>query len=250
MAQDKRVAIYPGTFDPLTNGHANIIRRGLRMFDNIIVAVAADTGKSPLFSLEERVAMAEKVFAKEPNISVEPFQGLLVEYVARRNVHTVLRGLRAVSDFEYEFQIALMNRKLRPDIEVIGKPCPLFVPLVEEGLFHDSVTDEIASRYLSSLKEKYIDTLVMGCTHYPLIRSTIRKVMGDKVNLVNPAYETAIELKNLLERDNLANKCDVDSPSSMYRFYVSDAEEKFKLFANSILPFDITMTKQINIENY
>ena len=119
MAQDKRVAIYPGTFDPLTNGHANIIRRGLRMFDNIIVAVAADTGKSPLFSLEERVAMAEKVFAKEPNISVEPFQGLLVEYVARRNVHTVLRGLRAVSDFEYEFQIALMNRKLRPDIETL-----------------------------------------------------------------------------------------------------------------------------------
>ncbi len=89
------------------------------MFDNIIVAVAADTGKSPLFSLEERVAMAEKVFAKEPNISVEPFQGLLVEYVARRNVHTVLRGLRAVSDFEYEFLIALMNRKLRPDIETL-----------------------------------------------------------------------------------------------------------------------------------
>ena len=119
MAQDKRVAIYPGTFDPLTNGHANIIRRGLRMFDAVIVAVAADTGKSPLFSLEERVAMAEKVFAKEPNISVEPFQGLLVEYVARRNVHTILRGLRAVSDFEYEFQIALMNRKLRPDIETL-----------------------------------------------------------------------------------------------------------------------------------
>ena len=119
MAQDKRVAIYPGTFDPLTNGHANIIRRGLRMFDTSIVAVAGDTGKSPLVALEERVAMAETVFAKEPNISVEPFQGLLVEYVARRNVHTVLRGLRAVSDFEYEFQIALMNRKLRPDIETL-----------------------------------------------------------------------------------------------------------------------------------
>ena len=119
MAQDKRVAIYPGTFDPLTNGHANIIRRGLRMFDNIIVAVAADTGKSPLFSLEERVAMAEKVFAKEPNISVEPFQGLLVEYVARRNVHTVLRGLRAVSDFEYEFQQALTNKRLNPQLETI-----------------------------------------------------------------------------------------------------------------------------------
>ena len=140
-------------------------------------------------------------------------------------------------------------KSLDDEAKVFEKACPLFVPLVEEGWLHDDITLQVASRYLEELKEKDIDTL-MGCTHYPLIRSTIRKVMGDKVNLVNPAYETAIELKNLLERDNLANKCDVDSPSSMYRFYVSDAEEKFKLFANSILPFDITMTKQINIENY
>ena len=102
------------------------------MFDNIIVAVAADTGKSPLFSLEERVAMAEKVFAKEPNISVEPFQGLLVEYVARRNVHTVLRGLRAVSDFEYEFQMALTNKKLNPEFET------LFLPTSIEHMFLSS----------------------------------------------------------------------------------------------------------------
>lgn len=141
-------------------------------------------------------------------------------------------------------------KSLDDEAKVFEKACPLFVPLVEEGWLHDDITFQVASRYLEELKEKDIDTLIMGCTHYPLIRSTIRKVMGDKVNLVNPAYETAIELKNLLERDNLANKCDVDSPSSMYRFYVSDAEEKFKLFANSILPFDITMTKQINIENY
>ncbi len=141
-------------------------------------------------------------------------------------------------------------KSLDDEAKVFEKACPLFVPLVEEGWLHDNITLQVASRYLEELKEKDIDTLIMGCTHYPLIRSTIRKVMGDKVNLVNPAYETAIELKNLLERDNLANKCDVDSPSSMYRFYVSDAEEKFKLFANSILPFDITMTKQINIENY
>ena len=106
MAQDKRVAIYPGTFDPLTNGHANIIRRGLRMFDNIIVAVAADTGKSPLFSLEERVGMAEKVFAKEPNISVEPFQGLLVEYVARRMSILCFEGFGP-------FQTLNMNFRLR-----------------------------------------------------------------------------------------------------------------------------------------
>lgn len=141
-------------------------------------------------------------------------------------------------------------KSLDDEAKVFEKACPLFVPLVEEGWLHDDITLQVASRYLEELKEKDIDTLIMGCTHYPLIRSTIRKVMGDKVNLVNPAYETAIELKNLLERDNLANKCDADSPSSMYRFYVSDAEEKFKLFANSILPFDITMTKQINIENY
>ena len=141
-------------------------------------------------------------------------------------------------------------KSLDDEAKVFEKACPLFVPLVEEGWLHDDITLQVASRYLEELKEKDIDTLIMGCTHYPLIRSTIRKVMGDKVNLVNPAYETAIELKNLLERDNLANKCDVDSPSSMYRFYVSDAEEKFKLFANSILPFDITMTKQINIEQY
>lgn len=141
-------------------------------------------------------------------------------------------------------------KSLDDEAKVFEKACPLFVPLVEEGWLHDDITLQVASCYLEELKEKDIDTLIMGCTHYPLIRSTIRKVMGDKVNLVNPAYETAIELKNLLERDNLANKCDVDSPSSMYRFYVSDAEEKFKLFANSILPFDITMTKQINIENY
>lgn len=141
-------------------------------------------------------------------------------------------------------------KSLDDEAKVFEKACPLFVPLVEEGWLHDDITLQVASRYLEELKEKDIDTLIMGCTHYPLIRSTIQKVMGDKVNLVNPAYETAIELKNLLERDNLANKCDVDSPSSMYRFYVSDAEEKFKLFANSILPFDITMTKQINIENY
>ena len=141
-------------------------------------------------------------------------------------------------------------KSINPDVEVIGKPCPLFVPLVEEGMLHDTITDQVAERYLSTLKDKDIDTLIMGCTHYPLLRSTIRRVMGDSVNLVNPAYETAIELKRLLEDKNLANVCDVDSPSSMYRFYVSDAAEKFKAFANSILPFDITMTKQINIEQY
>ncbi len=141
-------------------------------------------------------------------------------------------------------------KSIKPEANVIGKPCPLFVPLVEEGMWHDTITDQVAERYLNEFKDKNIDTLIMGCTHYPLLRSTIGKVMGQGVNLVNPAYETAIELKRLLERDNLANVGDIESPSSMYSFYVSDATEKFKAFANSILPFDITMTKQISIEQY
>ena len=91
---------------------------------------------------------------------------------------------------------------------------------------------------------------MLGCTHYPLLRSSIGKIMGDKVNLVNPAYETALELKRLLAKKELANVKDVEEPSVMYRFYVSDAAEKFKNIANMILPFDIETTKQINIDEY
>lgn len=114
-----RPAIYPGTFDPLTNGHVSLIRRGCQVFDSVIVAVAADTPKTPLFSLDERVRMAEEVFADHPAITVEPFTGLLVDYAERRGVNVILRGLRAVSDFEYEFQLALMNRKLKRHIQTM-----------------------------------------------------------------------------------------------------------------------------------
>lgn len=114
-----RIAIYPGTFDPLTNGHADIIKRGLSMFDTLVVAVAADTTKNPVFTLDERVAIVREVFKDRPEVLVEPFSGLLVEYAEKRGIHTILRGLRAVSDYEYEFQISLMNRKLKPDIETI-----------------------------------------------------------------------------------------------------------------------------------
>jgi glutamate racemase len=141
-------------------------------------------------------------------------------------------------------------KKLRPDIEVTGKSCPLFVPLVEEGLLHDSVTDEIASRYLAELKGKYIDTLVLGCTHYPLLRSTMRRLMGDEVTLVNPAYETAIELKELLTEQNLLRDPAADVDGEKYQFYVSDLAEKFTNFATSILPNEVKETKKINIEEF
>ncbi len=141
-------------------------------------------------------------------------------------------------------------KQLRPEIEVVGKPCPLFVPLVEEGLLHDSVTDEIASRYLSVLKGKYIDTLVLGCTHYPLLRSTMRRLMGDDVTLVNPAYETAIELKALLMEHGLDCDPSISAEGEKYQFFVSDLAEKFTDFATSILPNEVKETRKINIEEY
>lgn len=140
-------------------------------------------------------------------------------------------------------------KRLRPDIEVTGKPCPLFVPLVEEGLLHDSVTDEIASRYLSTLKGRFIDTLVLGCTHYPLLRSTIGRLMGSEVTLVNPAYETALELKSLLKERDLTCIPE-ETKGEKYRFYVSDLADKFTAFATSILPNEAKETRKINIEEY
>lgn len=133
------------------------------------------------------------------------------------------------------------------EISVIGKACPLFVPLVEEGMLHDPVTDEIASRYLSDLKKQDIDSLILGCTHYPLLRSTVGKIMGPEVNLVNPAYETAISLNTLLQQNHIQAD---ENTQPEYEFYVSDAEEKFKSFANSIMPFHTDMINQINIEEY
>ena len=140
-------------------------------------------------------------------------------------------------------------KKLDPEITVISKACPLFVPLVEEGWLHDPVTVEIASRYLEDLKKKEIDTLILGCTHYPLIRSTIREVMGEGVRLVNPAYETALELKDLLQKKDLLNT-EEKQEEFPYRFYVSDLADEFKEFANSILPYDVEMTKKIDIEKF
>ncbi len=118
MNKDKTIGIYAGTFDPLTNGHISIIRRALTVFDEVIVAVAKDTGKNTLFTLDERLELTRETL-KHPNILVESFDGLLVDYAHKKNATALVRGLRAVSDFEYELQLALMNRKLRPEIETV-----------------------------------------------------------------------------------------------------------------------------------
>ena len=113
------LAIYPGTFDPLTNGHVDIIQRGSRLFDRIIVGILLNVEKSPLFTLEERVEIAREVFAGYPNVEVDTFDGLLVEYARSRRAGVIVRGLRAISDFEYEMQMALMNRHLNPEVETV-----------------------------------------------------------------------------------------------------------------------------------
>ncbi len=114
-----RAAIYPGSFDPLTNGHVAIIQRGLKLFDRLVVAVANNPQKTSLFTPDERRRFILEAVGHDPRVEVDQFDGLLVEYARVRGVHTVLRGLRAVSDFEYEFQLANMNRKLLPDLESV-----------------------------------------------------------------------------------------------------------------------------------
>lgn len=115
----ERIAIYPGSFDPVTNGHLDLIKRGVNLFDRIIVAILINPRKNNLFTVEEREEMLKEVLKDTPNTQVEAFQGLLVDFAAQKNATAILRGLRAVSDFEYEFQMALMNRKLNREIQSV-----------------------------------------------------------------------------------------------------------------------------------
>jgi pantetheine-phosphate adenylyltransferase len=114
-----KIAIYPGSFDPLHNGHVDIIQRGSRLFDRIVVAILLNIEKAPLFTVQERVEIAREVFRDNPNVEVDTFDGLLVDYARRKGANAIVRGLRAISDFEYEMQMALMNRNLNPGVETV-----------------------------------------------------------------------------------------------------------------------------------
>ena len=134
-----RTAIYPGTFDPLTLGHVDIIARGSALFDKIVVAVLRNVEKSPLFSVEDRVEMIQEAFADSKNVETDAFSGLLVDYARAKKATAIVRGIRAISDFEYEFQMALMNRRLAPSIETV-----FMMPAEEYSYVSSRLVKEVA----------------------------------------------------------------------------------------------------------
>jgi len=151
------IALYPGTFDPITNGHIDILRRSIKIFDRIIVGVGSNPRKVALFSLEERISMIQEAIKGIPNVSVEPFEGLLVDFAKRRNATVIIRGLRAVSDFEYELQMALMNRKIDSDIETV-----FLMPSEEYSYLTSSIVKEVKGLGgdISSLVPKIVDDML------------------------------------------------------------------------------------------
>lgn len=135
-----KMAVYPGTFDPITNGHIDMIKRSLRIFDKVIIAVAPNPKKIPLFDIKDRIFMIEEATKGMKNIEIEAFEGLLVDYIRQKGAIAIIRGLRAVSDFEYEFQMALMNRKLSDTIETV-----FLMPSEEYSYLTSSLIKEVAS---------------------------------------------------------------------------------------------------------
>ena len=134
-----KIGIYPGTFDPVTHGHTDIITRSLRVFDKVVVAVAPNPSKHPLFNLSERLAMVQLVMKDLAQVDVTPFDGLLVDYVERSGAHAIIRGLRAISDFEHEFQMALINRKLAKTVETV-----FLMPSEEYSYLSSTIIKEVA----------------------------------------------------------------------------------------------------------
>lgn len=158
-----KVAIYPGSFDPVTNGHLDIVKRGLKLFDKIIVTILYNPGKKTLFTVDERLEMLQVSTKGMSNIEIDRFDGLLVDYAAKRNANAILRGMRAVSDFEYEFQMALMNRRLNRDIQTVFLMTGLrwiFTSssiIKEAARFGGNIEGMVPSMVLKRIKEKFRD---------------------------------------------------------------------------------------------
>jgi pantetheine-phosphate adenylyltransferase len=156
-----KIAIYPGSFDPVTNGHLDIVKRGLKLFDKIIVTILYNPGKETLFTVEERLEMLQMSMKNLSNVEIDRFDGLLVDYAAKRKANAILRGMRAVSDFEYEFQMALMNRRLNREIQTVFLMTGLrwiFTSssiIKEAARFGGNIEGMVPSMVLKRIKEKF-----------------------------------------------------------------------------------------------
>jgi len=220
----------------------------IRYSRQILRFLAAQEVKAVVIACNTASALALDVVREEIDI---PIIGVIVPG-ARAAVYATENKKIGVVGTEATIRSKMYTKimtDMDPDVAVIGKACPLFVPLVEEGFAKHKVTEDVIDYYLASMKDIGLDTMILGCTHYPLLRSRIKAYMGEDISIVNPAYETAMDIKEILRSQDLLNEGQEDAVPS-YEFYVSDAADKFKEFANSILPYDIDTTRQVNIEEY
>lgn len=264
-----------GVFDSGVGG-LTVVREMIRQLPNENIVYFGDTARVPYGSKsqntiirfsEQIIRFLKKKKVKAIVIACNTASALALDAVRDEFdvpiLGVVIPGARAAVEATQNLKVGVVGTDatvqsgmytkiihgMNPDITVIEKACPLFVPLVEEGFKEHKVTQEIIDFYLESIKRTDIDAMILGCTHYPLLRSKIRAYMGDEIQIVNPAYETAMDLKKLLKEQNMVNDGQ-KAPHSHCEFFVSDAAEKFRHFANSVMPFDISKINVVNIEEY
>ena len=244
MKADRQAPI--GVFDSGVGG-LTVVREIMRNLPDERIVYFGDTARVP--------------YGSKSKNTVIRYSRQIVHFLETQQVKAIVIACNTASalaldtiEKEIDLPISGLYQQLiteaDPAITVYGKPCPLFVPLVEEGWTKDPITEEVARRYLAEILDKDIDTLIMGCTHYPLLRSLLRKVVGEKVTLVNPAYETSQALRRLLRELDLENPGNDELGRQKYQFFASDGVERFNAFAHSVLPEQISDTKQVQIENY
>ncbi len=218
----------------------------IRFSRQIIRFLQTKEVKAIVIACNTASALALDIVRKETNL---PILGVVVpgaRAAVRETRNKKIGVIGTEATIKSEMYTKLMQEE-DPSVEVVGKACPLFVPLIEEGFAKHEVTRQIIDIYLQDMRKSGIDTLILGCTHYPLIRSDIHEYMGEEIHIVNPAYETAMDLKKMLAEEDMEKK---DGTKAWYEFYSSDAPVKFKNFANSILPCNINWIEHINIEEY
>ena len=235
MSAENRKTAPVGVFDSGVGG-LTVAREISRQLPNENIVYFGDTARVPYGSKSKETVPVMGVVIPGARAAVEATKNRKVGVVGTDA--TVQSGM-----------YTKIIREMAPDVDVIEKACPLFVPLVEEGFKEHVVTDEIIEYYLESMRNSDIDAMILGCTHYPLLRSKIRNYMGEKIQIVNPAYETAMDLKKLLAEYDMENDGSTEA-HSRYSFYVSDAAEKFRRFANTVMPFDVPTTNIVNIEEF